>query len=94
MKVDYNQVARYEAAIELLNSLRAVFASMRNYEEIKTLCETRRSELMREKQRLNPKDDAMVSKIGEVYAPLVREYYENPSEFVMSDKFLKTKIEL
>jgi hypothetical protein len=49
---------------------------------------------MQEKQRLNPQDDVMVAKIGEVYAPLVREYYENPSEFAMNDKFLTTKIEL
>ena len=91
MSVNYDQVARYEAAIELLNSLRAVFSSYKKDEDYGDACKRRRFDLMKEKQNLNPKDDDMVAKIREVYAPLVREFYGNTNNFRMTNEYLNVK---
>ena len=92
MSVDYDQVARYEAAIELLNSLRAVFESYEDDEKYGKECETRSFELMKEKQKLNPKDEVMVAKIREVYAPLAREFYNDTNNFTMTDEYLDDSV--
>ena len=91
MSVDYNQVAKYEAAIELLNSLRAVFSAYKKDEKYGIECKKRRFDLMKEKQKLNPKDDGMVAKIREVYAPLVREFYGNTDTFKMTTEYLNVR---
>ena len=91
--IDYDQVARFEAASELINTLRGILRSLINSNPEYTLeLQNRGLELLREKQHLRTKNNVMVKEIRDTYGPLVRSYYDDPKAFNLSKSFLETKI--
>ena len=91
--VDYNQVAKFEAASELLNVLMGMCISLkkRNKEYADAL-EEKYFSLSDEKQKLRTRDDSMVKKIRDIYGPIAREYYDNPRDFKLTRAFFDMRI--
>ena len=91
--VDYDQVARFEAASELLSTLMGVCISLEDNEPTyATRLEDKRCELMKIKQALRVKDDDMVKKVRDTYGPLARSYYDNPKDFKLTESFFNTRV--
>ena len=91
--IDYDQVARFEAASELLNTLMGICISLKNSEfEYVDILEEKRYELRKEKQALKTEDDEMVKKIRDTYGPLVRDYYDNSKVFKLTKDFFETRV--
>ena len=89
--IDYNQVAQFEAATELINALRGILRSLINTNPTNAhLLKDRISELMKEKRTLRT-GDARVQKIRDTYGPLVRKYYDKPKAFTLTKSFLNTR---
>lgn len=91
--VDYNQVARFEAASELLNIFMSICIALkkRDAKYAKEL-EDMRFETRRLKQKLRTQDDDMVKIIRERYGKIVREYYKNPKDFKLSKSFFDVSV--
>lgn len=91
--VDYNQVARFEAASELLNMFMSICISLkkRDTHYAKEL-EDKRFETRKLKQKLRVKDDETVKKVREAYGKIVREYYQNPKDFKLSKSFFDVSV--
>ena len=90
--VDYDQIARYEAAIELINVLNGIFLSLQDkYSQYYQLIEDRFSEFIEEKQKLRSEYVDWVQEIGDTYGPLVREYYNDSKNFKLTKEFIETK---
>ena len=98
-KIDVNQVARFEAAYELMGDLIAIFRVTKegNTDGItEQELENREIEVMRERQKLHSDNDEMVKVVRDTYGPLVRDYWKkviNKTKFVMSREFLETKVD-
>ena len=91
--VDYDQVARFEAASELLNILMGMCISLQKTNETYAdALEEKRSELRRTKQKLRTKDDEMVKNVRDTYGPIVRKYYDSPKDFKLTKSFFETKV--
>ena len=90
--VDYDQIAKYEAAIELIDVLNGILLSLQDeYPQYFQLIEDRFSELISEKQKLRSEYVDWVQEIGDTYGPLVREYYNDPDNFKLTKEFIETK---
>ena len=90
--VDYDQIARYEAAIELINVLNGIFLTLQDkYPQYYQLIEDRLLELGREEQNLRKEDTDWIEEIRDTYAPLTREYYNDPENFNLTKEFIETK---
>ncbi len=90
--VDYDQIAKYEAAIELINVLNGILLSLQDkYPQYYQLIEDRFSELISEKQKLRSEYVDWVQEIGDTYAPLTRDYYKDPENFNLTKEFIETK---
>jgi hypothetical protein len=93
-QIDYDQVANYEAALELMNTLRGIFLSLaKSDKKYHKALKVRAFEIGKEKQQLEPTHDRAVANIRSTYAPLVQSYYNNPKEFRLTKTFLTTKAE-
>jgi len=90
--IDYDQIARYEAAIELINVLNGILLSLQDkYPQYYQLIEDRFSELIREKQKLREENIDWVKEIRDTYAPLTRDYYKDPRNFHLTKEFIETR---
>ena len=91
--VDYDQVARFEAASELLNILMGMCISLQETNETYVdALEEKYFMLNKEKQKLRTRDDAMVKRVRTLYSPIVRKYYESPKDFKLTKSFFETKV--
>jgi len=91
--VDYNQVASFEAASELLNVLMGMCISLKDTNKAyANALEEKRSELRRVKQSLRTRDDSMVKRVRDIYGPIAREYYDNPKDFKLTRAFFEARI--
>jgi len=90
--VDYDQIAKYEAAIELIDVLNGILLSLQDkYPQYYQLIEDRFSELISEQQKLRCEYVDWVQEIRDTYAPLVREYYNDSKNFKLTKEFMETK---
>ena len=88
----YDQTANYEAALELMNTLRGIFLSLaKSDKKYQKALKLRAFEIGKEKQQLEPTHDRAIKNIRSTYAPLVQSYYNNPKEFTITKTFLTTK---
>ena len=91
--VDYDQVARFEAASELLNVLMGMCISLKKTnEEYSDKLEEKFFLLSNEKQKLRTRDDSMVKKVRDIYGPIAREYYSNPKDFKLTKSFFEVRV--
>ena len=91
--VDYDQVARFEAASELLNVLMGMCISLKETNiEYADKLEDKRYEIRRIKQTLKTRDDRMVKKVRDIYGSIAREYYASPKDFKLTKSFFEAKV--
>jgi len=91
--VDYKQVAKYEAASELLVNCMAMCRNLaKTNKEYADKLEDKRYELRRIQQSLRAEDTNMVKKVIDTYGPIAREYYESPKEFKINKDFFDIKV--
>ena len=91
--VDYDQVARFEAASELLNVLMGMCISLKKTnKKYSDALEEKYFILSDEKQKLRTRDDSMVKRVRDIYGPIAREYYSNSKDFKLTKSFFETKI--
>ena len=91
--VDYNQVARFEAASELLTVAMAMCISLKKrYKEYADELEEKYSEIIEIKRKLRTKNDRLVKDIRDIYGPITTEYYTNPKDFKLTKSFFEAKV--
>ncbi len=90
--VDYDQVARFEAASELLTVFMGICRNLKNkFPENAEALENKRFETRVLKQKLTIENDEMVKEIVDTYAPVTKEYYKNPKDFKLTKSFFEIK---
>ena len=91
--VDYDQVARFESASELLTFAMAMCTSLqdRNKEYADEL-EEKYSEIIEIKRKLRTKNDRLVKDVRDIYGPITREYYANPKDFKLTKSFFEARV--
>ena len=88
-KVDYNQIARFEAASELLTVFMGMCIDLENeFPEYAEIIEEKRHGARAIKQKLRTKNDKMVKEVVDTYGPVVREYYKNLKNYKPTQLFL------
>lgn len=88
----YDQIANYEAALELMNTLRGIFLSLsKDDTKYQKHLKNRAFEIGKEKQQLEPIHDTTIANIRATYAPLVQSYYTDPKAFAITKDFINTK---
>jgi len=91
-RVSYDQIANYEATLELINTLRGIFLSLsKDKTKYKQQLIDRAFEIGKEKQQIEPTDDFAIADIRATYAPLVQSYYNDPKAFVVTESFVTIK---
>ena len=90
--IDYDQIARYEATIELISVLESILISLQDkYPQYDQLIEDRLLELGIEEQNLRKEDTDWIEEIKDTYAPLTRDYYNDPENFNLTKEFIETR---
>ena len=93
-RVNYNQIARFETATELINILMGLCIFLQAKEsKFATLLDKKYFELSEEKRALRVKDDNMVKRVINTYTPIARSYYTNPKEFKLTQSFFDTRVD-
>jgi len=91
--IDYNQVAKYEAATELLMDCMAMCMRLEETnKEYADKLEDKHLELRRIQQTLRAEDTNMVKKVIDTYGPIAREYYGSKEEFKINEDFFDIKV--
>ena len=92
-KVDYDQIARFEAASELLTVFMGMCRNLKKkYPEYVEDLENKRYEAILVKQNLRIENDKLLKEIEDNYGPVVREYYKSPKDFKLTQSFFNIKI--
>ena len=77
----YDQIANYEAALELMNTLRGIYLSLsKNDTKYQKHLINRAYEIGKEKQLIEPIHNTAIANIRATYAPLVQSYYNDPQK--------------
>lgn len=88
--VDYDQVARFEAASELLTVFIGICRNLKDkFPENAEALENKRYETRVLKQKLTMENNEMVKDVIDTYGPITREYYKNPKDFKLTKSFLR-----
>ena len=88
-KVDYNQIARFEAASELLTVFMGMCIDLENeFPEYAEIIEEKRHGARAIRQKLRTKNDKMAKEVVDTYGPVVREYYKNLKNYKPTQLFL------
>jgi len=91
--IDYNQVAKYEAATELLMDCMAMCRNLaKTNKEFADKLEDKRYELRKTQQTLRAEDANMVKNVIDTYGPIAREYYGSKEEFKINEDFFDIKV--
>ena len=91
-KVDYDQVARFEAASELLTVFMGMCRNLKKeYSEYEEDLDKKCLDTLRVKQKLRTEDDKMVKDVVDTYGLITREYYKNPKDFKLTKSFFEIK---
>ena len=90
--VDYDQVARFEAASELLTVFIGICRNLKNkFPEYEEALENKRFETRALKQNLTIENDKAIQDIIDKYGQMTREYYKNPKDFKPTQSFFEIK---
>ncbi len=92
-KVDYDQIARFEAASELLTVFMGMCRNLKKkYPEYVEDLEDKRYEAILVKQNLRIENDKMIKDVVDTYGPITREYYKSPKDFKLTQSFFDLKV--
>ena len=95
IKVDYDQVAEYEAARELLTVFQGICLSLeKKYPKYAKYLTEKHSEVTRIKQILRIENNKTVKEIIDVYGKFTREYFNKDNDFKLTPEFFNIKVKV